>query len=355
MIACEINKNSFKYQTLKNMSGISEYSLDSFISAFQTKFGRMPELDELPKVNSEPYLKKILDVKEHSSINSVETNRVLEYTNTSTIEEANVQLNKVFKDLEVTLTPFQSFTSLEYKHRPSIYSKLKDPIDMETFNNEEKSRQIINKQLQKMQKLYGINIQGLDTDQITELGVPNASLVKGFIQNGTIYINTDNATLDTPIHELTHILLGSIRYSDPELFFSLVNQVEQLPRYEEYASQFPNRTRGDVNEEIFVQEFSKYLAGIPTLFNELDKTSMSKLMYEVFRNIDTLIDGDYSVKSLSKDIFGKSILELSETLQSDIINNKQVGSLDPGTIHRTLANVKEDLMKQNKLEERCDG
>ena len=77
--------------------------------------------------------------------------------------------------------------------------------------------------------------------------------------------------------------------------------------------------------------------------------------FEELKNIDTLIDGDYSVKSLSKDIFGKSILELSKTLQSDIINNKQVGSLDPGTIHRTLANVKEDLMKQNKLEERCDG
>ena len=32
MIACEINKNSFKYRTLKDMSDISEYSLDSFIS-----------------------------------------------------------------------------------------------------------------------------------------------------------------------------------------------------------------------------------------------------------------------------------------------------------------------------------
>ena len=355
MKACEINKHSLKYQTLKNMSGISEYSLDSFISAFQTKFGRMPELDELPKVNSEPYLKKTLNVKQLSSINSIETDKVLEYTNKSTVEEANIQLNKVFKDLEIILTPFQSFTSIEYKHRPSIYSEIKDPIDIETFTNEEKSRQIINKQLQKMKKLYGIDIQALDSDQISELGIPNSTIVKGFIQNGTIYINTDNATIDTPIHELTHILLGSIRYSDPDLYFSLVNQVEQLPRYEEFASQFPNRTKGDVNEEIFVQEFSKYLTGLPGVFSELDKTSMSKLMYEIYRNIDTLIDGNYSVKSLSENIFGSSISELSEKLQSDIVNNKQTGSLDPGTIHRTLANMKEDLMKRNQLEERCDG
>ena len=61
------------------------------------------------------------------------------------------------------------------------------------------------------------------------------------------------------------------------------------------------------------------------------------------------------IVSLSGNIFGNSIIELSEKVQSDIMNNKQVGSLDAGTIHRTLANVKEDLIKQNKLEERCDG
>lgn len=355
MIACDINKNSFKYQTLKNMSGISEYSLDSFIAMFQTKFGRMPELDELPRVNSEPYLKKTLNIKEYSSINSVETDRILEYTNSSSIEEANIQLNKNYKDLEIELTPFQSFTSIEYKHRPSIYQGLKESIEIESTTTPEKSRQILNKQFQKMQKLYGINIVGVDSNEIAELGIPNSLLVKGFIQNGTIYINTDNATIDTPIHELMHIFLGSVRYSDPNLFFSLVNQVEQLPRYEEYATEFPNRTRSDINEEIFVQEFSKYLTAQPSIFDNLDNTSMSKLMYEVYRNIDTLIDGNYSIKSISTGIFKSSIQELFQKTQSDISNNKQVGSLDPGTIHRTLANFKEDLMKKNKLEERCDG
>ena len=77
-------------------------------------------------------------------------------------------------------------------------------------------------------------------------------LLKGFVKDGNIYINVDNSTMDTKVHELMHIFLGGVRYSNPELYFSLVNQVEQLPRYEEFASNFPNRTRGDINEEIFV-------------------------------------------------------------------------------------------------------
>ena len=96
MIACEINKNSFKYQTLKNMSGISEYSLDSFISAFQTKFERMPELGELPKVNSEPYFKKTLNMKEYSSINSVETDRVLEDRSLIKYPSGAVKTTKIY-------------------------------------------------------------------------------------------------------------------------------------------------------------------------------------------------------------------------------------------------------------------
>lgn len=351
MIACEINKNSFKYRTLKDMSGISEYSLDSFISTFQTKFNRLPELDEIPRVNSESYLNKTLDIKELSNLKSVKTDRLLEYTKTNSVEEANIKLNNIYKDLEVRVTPFQSFSSIEVRHRPTPYTSIKEPLDIETFIQD--GTTILTKQLDKIQKLYGINIIPVSIDEISELGIPNSSLVKGFIKDGNIYINTDNATLDTKVHELMHIFLGGVRYSNPELYFSMVNQVEQLPRYDEFSAQFPNRTRGDVNEEIFVQEFAKYLTHSPSIFDNFEDINM--LMYEIYRNLDTLIDGNYSVKSLSNSPFGYTLEELYTQLQSEVVVNKQKASLDEGTIHRTLANVKEDLMKKNLLEERCDG
>lgn len=351
MIACEINKHSFEYQTLKDMSGISEYSLDSYISTFQTKFNRMPKLDELPKVNSEPYLEKTLGIKKLSNIKTVNTNRLLEYTGTNTVEEANVKLNSIYKDLEVTLTPFQSFTSIEIKHRPSIYTFIKEPLDIEEFKQD--GTTILTKQLDKMQKLYGIKVIPVSNDEVSELNIPNSSLVKGFVKDGNIYINVDNSTMDTKVHELMHIFLGGVRYSNPELYFSLVNQVEQLPRYEEFASNFPNRTKGDVNEEIFVQEFSKYLTKSPSIFDSFK--NIDELMYEIYRNIDTLIDGNYSVKSLQTSAFGHTLEDLYKNLQSENVINKQQGSLDAATIHRTLANVKEDLMKKQLLEERCDG
>jgi hypothetical protein len=41
---------------------------------------------------------------------------------------------------------------------------------------------------------------------------------KAFIKNGTIYINIDNATIDSPIHEMLHLFIGSISFSNPQLF-----------------------------------------------------------------------------------------------------------------------------------------
>ena len=353
MVACNINKNSVKYQALKNMSGIPEFVLDSTISRFQNEFNRDPELDELPRVNSEPYFKKALNVKEFSNLNSIDTNDVLRYTASDTVEEANIKLNKQYKDLELTLTPFNSFTSVEIKHRPSEYGEIKPQIELEESYSPEKSRIIINEGLNKMSKLYGINIIPVTTEEIQD--IPNAGVVKGFVHNGNIYINTDNATIDTSIHEMMHIFLGGVRYSDPNTYFKLVDSVEQLDRYQELSLQFPNKTRGDLNEEIFVQEFSKHIKNQPSLFDNMDISILSKLTYEVLRNIDTMISGEHSVKTLSGNIFNNSILDLSIKLQSSNINNTQEGTLTPDVIHRTLANYKEDLKKNNILEERCDG
>jgi len=43
----------------------------------------------------------------------------------------------------------------------------------------------------------------------------------------------DNATSDSPIHELAHILLGALRSTNPNIYYALVQSVEQLPDYQQ--------------------------------------------------------------------------------------------------------------------------
>ena len=52
----------------------------------------------------------------------------------------------------------------------------------------------------------------------------------------------DNAKIDAPIHELSHILIGNIRYVDTELYSNLIQLIEKIPNINLLAKQYLNRT-----------------------------------------------------------------------------------------------------------------
>jgi hypothetical protein len=41
----------------------------------------------------------------------------------------------------------------------------------------------------------------------------------------------DVADVDAPIHEMSHMLLGSLKYQNRELYTQLIDIAEQLPNY----------------------------------------------------------------------------------------------------------------------------
>jgi hypothetical protein len=116
----------------------------------------------------------------------------------------------------------------------------------------------------KLANLYGINfrnvtIADLQNDKKFE-SVIDAKHTNAFILDGEIYINMDVADIDAPMHEISHLLLGSIKYQNPQLYSQLVGISEQLPNYSELVKNYSNRTRSDINEEIFVTELAKFAA-----------------------------------------------------------------------------------------------
>jgi hypothetical protein len=60
--------------------------------------------------------------------------------------------------------------------------------------------------------------------------------------NNNIYINTDLATLDSPIHEILHLVLGSIKFQNPKLYTDLVSLAVQFGNFNKIAKKYPNRT-----------------------------------------------------------------------------------------------------------------
>ena len=347
-------KNHGKFQTLKK-SGLSDSVILDRMSQFEEQYGRLPELDELPGANSLSSLKEEISMKSSSKgTNYTNTNKILAVTNTDSIQKANAALNNVHRDLDIELQEVGNTTFVKVKQRPSEYNILENNIETNIPENIDQQKVGLQNALNKMREAYGINISYISNDDLVEDVDVNSA--KAFIKNGTIYINTDNATIDSPIHEMLHLFIGSIRFSNPSLFQQLISSVLSIPNIEDRIQLFQGtRTMDDILEEIFVEELAKFVTGQNSLFNSFEKDIVSQIMYNIKRDIDTIIDGNYSVKSLEdNEIFNESIRDLAEKLESSTFNINVGAGLNNAMTHRILANVKSDLLKSGELREECN-
>lgn len=347
-------KNHGKFQTLKK-SGLSDSIILDRMSQFEEQYGRFPELDELPGANSLSSLKEEISMKSsNKGTNYTNTDKVLASTNTNSIQEANAALNNVHRDLDIELQEIGNTTLVKVKSRPSEYNILETNIETNIPENVDQQKVGLSNALDKMRQCYGINIQYISNDELIENVDVNSA--KAFIKNGTIYINVDNATIDSPIHEMLHLFIGSISFSNPQLFQKLLSYIQNLPNIEDKIQSFSgSRTMNDILEEIFVEELAKFVTGQKSLFDNLQKDIISQILYNIKRDIDTIIDGNYSVKSLdSSEVFNKSIRELAEQLESSTFNINIASGLNNAMAHRMLANTKSDLLKSGELREECN-
>ena len=355
MAVC-INKNSIEYQSLKQRAGISEFILEAVCRDFAEKYDRFPYLDELPNVNSEQSLRDSLHVKENGGAS---ISNILETTGKETIEEAVVAINNQHRDLETRILPIVDNAIVDIIHRPSEYNfEETQQIEPDTNPN---NYLIISNALEKLANLYGITFNEvtdaeLNSDQWNGL-IQDASSVNAFVYNGQIYINTDRANIDAPIHEMFHILVGSMRFKNPELYKQLIDSVENLYNYPALVEQYPGRSRNDVNEEIFITELAKYFAGMPSQLVNLDQKAMHELSYNIKRTLDTILMGSDSVKTISDDrLYNMTLKNIVKEVNSTIATSKFKGfiNVEGSELHRTLNNIKSDLLRNGSLEEQCD-
>lgn len=355
MAVC-INKNSIEYQSLKNRAGISEFILEAICRDFMEKYDRFPHLDELPNSNSEQSLRDSFKIRKNGG---VKISNLLEMTGSDTVEQATVSINDQYRDLETKILPIEESAIVDIQHRPTVNNfNEREQIEPDSSPN---SFLVLDNAINKLSSLYGLRFNvvsdaELNSDKWRGL-IPDATSVNAFVYNGEIYINTDRANVDAPIHEMFHILAGSMRFVDRNLYQTLISSVENLSNYQALASQYPGRTRNDVNEEIFITELAKYFSGLPSQLMNLDQKSMYELKYNINRTLDTILMGDDSVRTVSEDrLYNMTLKDLVREVNSSILTSRFKGFINEegSELHRKLNNIKSDLLKNKSLEEICN-
>lgn len=351
-----INKDSVEYGDLKRSSTLSDKVLDTHCIVFQDKHNRLPRLDEIPGSDSTTYLKDVLKVNKHGGVSNED---LLKFTGTKSVTEAVQNLNSHYSDVQVEAIDFGKRSMLKITKRPDSLVK-----NIETYyepSEEITSEHLING-LNTLRELYGYDFKEvtsyeLEHDEKWKLLLPSNKTVKAFIYNGSIYINTDNMSPSSRIHEMLHLLVGSIRFSNPELYTSLLQKAAQIPNIEQLIQeQHPDKTQNDALEEIMVHELSRQLAGIPSRLDTLGDQARYEINYNVKRILDTLLFGDYSVNTISDGrLYNMTYQDVAQEVNSPSLTNTFKGTFNTNdsVIHRQLANRKQDLLKSYELIEIC--
>lgn len=378
MLNCIDPKDTLKVQDLQVKSGLSDFSLRSQLRHYTTKHGgRLPQLDELDGANSEPYLrgKEYLNIARGKSGNIKD---LLDKTGTSSFRDAINYLNNTFRDLEITghqLNKDKYFITVQ--HRPQVVDTITD-ITKVTPDYNVNNQYLVNTTLDKLADLYGIQIHSLTNEEIAkdpELSkIPNLQTVKGFIRNGEIYINTSNASIDTKLHEMLHLIFGSVKYQNRELYDNLIQMATQFSTFKSFAddqvNSFGPATQNDLAEEFMVTELAKYLTGFgvqktrggvkvnsetASQLYQVDPDIRYQVMYHMNRLLDSIFMGNFSVKSISNSsLYNYTFRQVADMVNSAVATNQFKGSLDDAQISRIGANFKSVYMKHNRLREECD-
>lgn len=352
MLNC-INKNSKEFRDLKEMSGLPESQLEAESRWFITNMDRFPYLDELDGADSEPHLLKRLQIGKDSTT-SLET--LFKITGKNTVDEALSELNNIYRDLEISGVVLNDGNIIINREHKPIKNR-KDIVPVVTQDNIH-SALIIDDISNKLSTLYGIPITPLTTFEINEdeqlSQIPDVGTAKAFIFNNNIYVNTDNATLDSKIHELMHILFGSMKYSNPDLYWNLVQTAETFSNFNDTARLYQGRTRGDILEEVFITELSRHLAGLNNAIQDIPLKEAREIFYQTHRLLDIAFMGDYSVKGIPTDqLYQLTLKQIGQYVNSALTNQSFKGSISDAEVSRILANKKSELIRDGKLKEYC--
>ena len=155
---------------------------------------------------------------------------------------------------------------------------------------------------------------------------------------------------------MMHLLIGSIRFTNPNLYQNLVSLASQLPNYSQLAKQYRNKSQNDINEEILVSEVAKYLSGMKSSIDKLDKKTNYEIEYNIKRVLDTILMGQDSVKTITNDrLYNMSLKQLAQEVNSAAFINQFKGTFnsEDSALHRRLNNEKSELIKNNELQEVC--
>lgn len=275
---------------------------------------------------------------------------------------ANGQFNPLLLDLPFFYTtPINSILSEEEiarrdREHPTIHYKFDlDPVAITTE---------LVKQLQ--QRIPESKVFLITDDELKEKFAQTPQFrdicdSKGFILDGDIYINiskSEELSSAVFLHEFTHVILAYLKYSKPDLYYSILASVKNNPKFDEIAARYPNHIGSDLYEEVFANLLETFLANKEYITDTGEsKKVTSGFMVNYTEGIVSVFNYLFDLQGYilkPEDIVGHKLDDVLSAFGHNLLDgNIPIGKaiIQDSQIQNT---IKRQLYEDNKLTNSCD-
>lgn len=143
----------------------------------------------------------------------------------------NVRLDGTFGDITIQDFADQNMTAIVEYFNKQFPTSTGDPL-IQTITRSE---------LELLSKKYNLGLE------------EKVDVVRGFVYNGQIYINTSNANASDIFHEVSHILLGALKVSEPNAYAEIIAYYQAKKGYN-YKFNSQRRTYKHYSEQDVIEE-----------------------------------------------------------------------------------------------------
>lgn len=274
-------------------------------------------------------------------------------------ELGNVNLEKLAKEIHNSPIKYYYVEESYVDSNDNKYHRLLPAKDIKIEEVKENYKtpvlSLFNAVSEQFSQKFGIQVEVLSDDEIKEqFRVEEA---KAFILGDKIILNSTLASSDDIFHEYAHLVLGYLKYKNPQNYRNLIQSVWDKMYSKNrniILNKYRNLPREAQLEEGFVSEFGKYIS------NNLVNNDLQGIFKEseglIKDGVSSIFDGEVNISK----VFGSSLGSVFNRFNSEIgyLLNSDNDFLsftksDDFFTQRKKVNWLEKQIEQNKIKEIC--
>lgn len=253
-------------------------------------------------------------------------------------------------DLEVVGLHTPKWAPHTYELLKSFEASSKKSIPVKQEFNFSDSKELIVEISNFLANKFGVNINIISNLELQEMGLTNTTAA--FVTKDEIYVNIDIANIADPLHEVLHLVLATLKASDPDNYYRIVNSVQNHPMFNSIAKIY-NEINTELLEETFIKLFTltfrKNILKEGVFSNEVFDSSIKKAiagMLDLQESLDWEDPFDLMKKPIKNILteFGSNLL----TGEDSIIDKSKVYMMFD------IADTIRTLLQNNQLEQKCN-